>query len=208
MTPSTSIYVLAIGLWLSSKFRSEKIPRNRLVMVFRYSAEFRVYRKIQFRSSEPNGTKQNSAVIMKLYDTKQLTKVVIFRVFSAPKNGLQRIFKCFLFRKWFGIEFRVFFLPTMVRNGIPKFSFLKIVRKGIPRFYNLKMVRNGIPRFFLFQEMVRNGIPRFFSSAKQAEYRRNSRLFRLVSYSTEYFFCRKMTTLAGHGSLRPDECCR
>jgi hypothetical protein len=47
-------------------------------------------------------------------------------------------------------------------------------------FSHLKMVWNGIPRVFLFREMVRNGIPKLFSYSKQAEFRRNCRLFRLV----------------------------
>jgi hypothetical protein len=35
---------------------------------------------------------------------------------------------------------------------------------------------------FSLPKMIQNGIPRFFSSAKQAEFRRNYRLFRLVPY--------------------------
>jgi hypothetical protein len=124
-------------------------------------------------------------------------------------NKSRHFFSVFCSRKWFGTDFQVFslpkmvcnripsyfFLPKMIRNGIPKFSLLKMVRKGIPRFYHPKIVWNRIPRVFLFREMVRNGIPRFFSSAKQAEFRRKSRLFCLVSYSAEYFFCRKIVTL-------------
>ncbi len=99
-----------------------------------HSAEFRVHRKSQFRNSEPNGTKLNSAEIMKFYEIAK--KGIVFLVFSVPKNGLERIFKCFLFRKWFGKEFQVFFLPKTVQNRIPKFSLLKKVRKGLPRFYH------------------------------------------------------------------------
>ncbi len=107
---------------------------------------------------------------MKFYETAN--KSHHFSSVFCSKNDLERISKCFLFRKLFGMKFRVFFLPKMVRNGIPKFSLLKMVWKGIPRFYHSKIVWNGIPRVFLFQEMVWSGIPRFFSSAKQAEFRR------------------------------------
>ncbi len=90
----------------------------------------------------------------------------------------------------------MFSLPKMVRNGIPSFfssenglernSKVFSSENGSERnskVLSLKMVWNGM--VFLFQKMVRNGIPRFFSSAKQTEFRRNSCLFRLVSYSTE-----------------------
>jgi hypothetical protein len=85
-------------------------------------------------------------------------------MFSVPKNGMERIFECFLFRelvhneipkfflfqKWFGTEFRGFFSSE---NGLERNS------EGFSR---LKIVGKGIPRVFLSQEMVRNGIPRFF----------------------------------------------
>jgi hypothetical protein len=48
---------------------------------------------------------------------------------------------------------------------------------------------------FLFRETDRNGIPRFFFSAKQAEFRRNCRLFHLFVYAAEFFFLRKIITL-------------
>jgi hypothetical protein len=73
---------------------------------------------------------------------KQLTKVIVFRVFSVPKNGLEWIFKCFLIRKWFRIEFRVF----SSENGSERNSMV----------LSFENVWNEIPRVFLFQEMGRN----------------------------------------------------
>jgi hypothetical protein len=87
-------------------------------------------------------------------------------------------------------------LTKMVRNGIPRFFSSEngwernfevfSSENGLERnskVLSLKMVWNGM--VFLFQEIVQNGISRFFSSVKQTEFRKNSRLFRLVSYSTE-----------------------
>ncbi len=146
-----------------------------------HSAEFRVHRKSQFRSSEPNVTKRNSAEIMKFYETAN--KSHRFSSVFCSKNGLET-------------DFQVFSLPKMILNGIPSFFSSKngseqnskvfSSENGSERNFkvlSLKMVWNGM--VFLFQEMVRNGIPRFFSSAKQTEFRRNSCLFRLVSYSAE-----------------------
>jgi hypothetical protein len=79
------------------------------------------------------------------------------------------------------MDFQVFSLPKMVRNGIPSFfSFVNGSERNSEVFSSengskrsskvslLKMVWNGM--VFLLQEMVRNGILRFFSSAKQAEF--------------------------------------
>ncbi len=85
--------------------------------------------------------------------------------------------------KMVGMEFRVLFLPKIVQNGIPKFFSSENGSERNSKVLSLKMVWNGM--VFLLLEMVWNGIPRFFSSAKQTEFRRNSRLFRLVSYSAE-----------------------
>jgi hypothetical protein len=84
---------------------------------------------------------------------KQLTKVVFSQVFSLLKmirNGIQSLFcsendleqdsEVFLFRKWFGTEFR--------------------------GFSQLKMVRNGIPRGFIFREKFGTELRWFFSSEK------------------------------------------
>ncbi len=179
----------AVGL--PSKFRyknfAEYVDSERFSL-FRgknaHSVEFRVYQESRFRCSEPNGRKRKSAEIMKLYKTA---------------NKSRPFLSVFCSRKWFGTDFQGFslpkmvwnripsnfFLPKMVQNGIPKLSLLKMVRNGIPRFYHLKIVWSGVLMVFHFREMVRNGILRFFSSAKQAEFRRKSRLFRLVSYSAE-----------------------
>ncbi len=101
-------------------------------------------------------------------------------------NGFSSVF---CFENWFGTEFRNFF---SYENGSEQnsevFSLPKMVRNRFPRFYSFQMVRNGIPRVFLFWEMVRNRIPRFFSLAKQAEFRRKCRLFRLVPYSVKIIF--------------------
>ncbi len=155
---------------------------------FRYSAEksahsveFRVHRKSQFRSSELNGMKRNSAEIMKFYETA---------------NKSHRFSSVFCSQKQFGMDFQVLSLTKMVRNGIPRFFSSEngwernfevfSSENGLERnskVLSLKMVWNGM--VFLFQEIVQNGISRFFSSVKQTEFRKNSRLFRLVSYSTE-----------------------
>ncbi len=88
--------------------------------------------------------------------------------FSLPINGSEWNFEGVSPEKWFGTNSEGVSLP--------------------------KMVRNGMKRVFLFREMVRNGIPRFLSSAKQAEFRRKCRLFRLVPNSAEFCFSRKMAT--------------
>ncbi len=111
-----------------------------------HSAEFHVHQKSQFRSFGTNGMKWNSAEIMKFYETAN--KSHHFSSVFCSKNDLERIFKCFLFRKSFGMEFQVFFLPKMVRNGIPKFSLLKMVRKGIPRLYHSKWFGTEFQGFF------------------------------------------------------------
>jgi hypothetical protein len=54
-----------------------------------------------------------------------------------------------------------------------------------PKFFSSENDSERNSEFFSLPKMVRNGIPRFFSSAKQAEFRQNCRLFRLVQYSAE-----------------------
>jgi hypothetical protein len=97
--------------------------------------------------------------------------MVFFRVFSVPKNGLERIFvgflfqkmvrnvilKFFLFRKWFGIEFRVFSLPKMVGTEFQGFSLPKIVWNGIPKFF---LSENGSEWNFKSFSLPRNGLER------------------------------------------------
>jgi hypothetical protein len=57
-----------------------------------------------------------------------------------------------------------------------------------PKFFSSENDWEQNSEVFSLPKMIRNGIPRFFSSAKQAEFRRNCRLFRLVTYSAENFF--------------------
>ncbi len=92
-----------------------------------------------------------------------------------------------------------------------------MVRNGILRVFLFReMVRNSIRRVFLFREMVGNGILRFFYSAKQAEFRRNCRLFRLVPNSADFFFLGKWQPYTGPekvtiyvcACLRPHSSCR
>jgi hypothetical protein len=93
----------AFRLGLPAKLRSEEIPRNRLGTVFviaeksTHSAEFRVHQNSQFRSSEPNETKRNSAEIIKFYETANKSRR--FSSVFCSKNGSEQIFKCFLIRK-------------------------------------------------------------------------------------------------------------
>jgi hypothetical protein len=88
---------------------------------------------------------------------KQLTKVIVFRVFSVLKMVWNRFSSVFSSENSLEWNSEFFFLPQMVRNGIPKFSLLKMVWKGIPWFYHSKMVWNGIPRVFF---RPRNGSER------------------------------------------------
>ncbi len=54
-----------------------------------------------------------------------------------------------------------------------------------PKFFSSENDSERNSKVFSLPKMVRNGILRFFSSAKQAEFRRNYRLFRLVPNSAE-----------------------
>jgi hypothetical protein len=75
-----------------------------------------------------------------------------------------------LIQKWFGMQFRGFFT-------LKKWFGTEFYSEGF------SLPRNGSEQnseSFLFREMVWKGIPRFFSSAKQAEFRWNCCLFRLV----------------------------
>jgi hypothetical protein len=54
-----------------------------------------------------------------------------------------------------------------------------------PKFFSSENDSERNSEVFSIPKIIRNGIPRFFSSAKQAEFRRNYRLFRLVPYSAE-----------------------
>jgi hypothetical protein len=168
---------------------------------------------IFFRSffSSKNDLKRNSEVfsLLKMI-TNRIPRFFLFRKwfltefqgFSHPKmfrNGIPRVFLlCEMV--WNGI-LRVFLFRENVWNGILRvFLYRELVWNGILRVFLFREnVRNGIPRVFLFRELVRNGIPRvfssenwfgmefrgFFSSAKQAKFRRNCCLFRLVPYSAE-----------------------
>ncbi len=83
-----------------------------------HSAEFRVHQKSQFRSSEQNETKWNSAETIKFYETANKSRR--FSSVFCFKNGLEQIFRYlmkmvqngipsfFFFRKWLGTEFRSF----------------------------------------------------------------------------------------------------
>jgi hypothetical protein len=68
----------------------------------------------------------------------------------CSKNGLEQIFKYFLFQKWFRKEFRVFFSFINGSESNSEVFSSEMVWKGIPRFYHSKMVWNGIPRVFHF----------------------------------------------------------
>ncbi len=108
-------------LGLPSKFRSEKIPRNRLGTVFviprnkvLIPCDSEYFRRVHFVTR--NETEWNSAKYWSL--TKQLPKVVFFPSFSLPKmirNGIPKFFsvpkmignsKIFNIQKWFRMEFR------------------------------------------------------------------------------------------------------
>jgi hypothetical protein len=57
----------------------------------------------------------------------------------------------------------------------------RIEAKFLTKTFSLGMIRNKIPVSFLFRGMTQNGIASDVGFAKQAEFRRNSSLFRLVS---------------------------
>jgi hypothetical protein len=60
---------------------------------------------------------------------KQLTKVIVFQVFSV--------------KKWFGTDFQVFSLPKIVRNGIPSFFSSE---NGSERNSEVSSSENGLER--------------------------------------------------------------
>ncbi len=163
-----------------------KIPQNRLetifvilrnkVLILCDSECLGRVHSVNRNETEQNGIQQTKEVL------QAANKSRLFQVFSVPINGLERIFKCFLFQalnrngipKFFlfqkGVRNkipRLLSIPKMVRNGIPRFFlFQKYLGKEFRGFSHPKIVRNRIPKVFLFLEIVRNGIPRFFSSAK------------------------------------------
>jgi hypothetical protein len=54
-----------------------------------------------------------------------------------------------------------------------------------PKIFSSKNDSERNSEVFSLPKIIRNGIPRFFSSTKQAEFRWNCLLFRLVPYSAE-----------------------
>jgi hypothetical protein len=76
---------------------------------------------------------------MKFYETANKSRN--FLVFSVPKNGLEWIFKCFLFRKWFGMEFRVFFSS---KNGLERKSEVFSSENGLKSISKVLSFENGL----------------------------------------------------------------
>ncbi len=107
---------------------------------------------------------------MKFYETANKSRR--FSSVICPKNGLERIFKCFLFRKWFGMEFRVFFSSENCsernsevfssENGLEKNSKVLSFENGLERnSKGFSLPRNGSERnseVFPFRET--GGIPK------------------------------------------------
>jgi hypothetical protein len=81
---------------LATEFSSEKIPRNRLGMAFRYSAEERAH-------SEPYGTE------FRAFFSSAERFGTEFREFSVLWNGSERKSESLLLFLFHGTEFRAFF---------------------------------------------------------------------------------------------------
>jgi hypothetical protein len=152
---STVIANTRVAIKISFRKNSPEQTRNG----FRYSAEksahsaeFRVHQKSQIHSSEPNGTKRNSAEIMKFYETASKRRRIL-SVFCSI-NGLERIFKCFLFRKWLGMEFQVLFSSE---NGLERNSEVFSSKNSLERNSKVLSLENGLERNSKGFSIQRNG---------------------------------------------------
>jgi hypothetical protein len=145
-------------------------------------------------------------------------------MFSYFLSGWERVAKSFSFTSEQNL--RSFLFCKMVLKGIPvilifrgmiwnekwsseSFLFYETVPNGIPIIFIFEftkfrvffpLLQNGLERnhafFLIFRGMDWNRIPRVFRSSKQAEFQRNESKFPCVPCSVEYFFSRKMATLA------------
>jgi hypothetical protein len=127
---------------------------------------------------------------------KQLTKVVIFRVFSVLKMVWNRFSSVFSSENGSEWNSEFFFLPKMVQNGIPKFSLLKMVWKGIPRFYHSKTEFQGFfsSKKWFGTEFRGFSLPRNRRNSDETpvgsvlfHIPRNNPLLQLQDWSIEYF---------------------
>ncbi len=155
---------------MPSKFRTEKIPRNRL--------EFRVSRNSQFRSSEV-GTEFRE--VMKFYET-------------ANKSGLSS--SVFCSRKWFGTDSPVFSVPKIgsERNS-EVFSFPKMVRNGIPRFFLFRKWFETEFRGFFSSENSSERNSEIFLFRETSEILTELPSVPSCSVFRGIIFCQKMATL-------------
>ncbi len=165
-------------LELPSKFRSEKSRGNDsewFSLVRGKKCSFCGISCFSKGSISQFGIERNETEfreIIKFYQAAN--KRGIFRVFSVPKNGLNRIFECFLFRE-------------LVRNGIPKFFLFENGSEWNSEVCFLFRKWFGTEfQAFSLPKMVQNGIPRFFSSENGTE--RNSKGFYLPRrwFGTEF----------------------
>jgi hypothetical protein len=111
----------------------------------------------------------------------------------------------------------MFFVRDMLRIRIPKVCFYFFPWNGIPSIFLLcGMVRNGIPRdCFYFCSMVRNSkhsAERFGTEFREfyvPQYNRNSAgtkpIVPSIPSTAEYFFCRKLPTLAQRRAPEPKQ---
>ncbi len=174
---------------LAAEFRSEKIPRNRLVtasviprkkVLIPRNSE--VYGKVY--SEARNGRKwpEKKIVLQKLLLLQTELTACFHRrhgsernseLLSLPPNGSEQNSKCLLIFLFHGTEFRV---------GISsaewfRTEFLAFASNFVPWY--------RIPSIFLLCGIVRNGIPRIFCSAEQPEFRRNKPIVPSIPSSTE-----------------------
>ncbi len=177
-----SIYSVGRKLGLTKEFRSKKKFHRKDSEQFLYSAEesahseaFRGPRKIQFRSSERNGSMLKKLVLRNSqYNltkwSRQMFRNGIPRVcfyfsskernselFFLPRNGSERNSESLLQFLLHGTKFRLIF-SSAERFGMEFQEFASI-------FVSLYR----IPSIFLLHGMVRNGNPRIICSGEQPE---------------------------------------
>ncbi len=155
------------------KFRSEKIPRNKLGTVFVILGE----KVLLSRNSVCLGI--SSTEIRNEVKRNRIPRRSVFRkptvFFIVPErfgtsflkiflslNGLERNSECF----------------SLLRNGSERnIKYFCHPQNGSEQNYEVPIVYIFCETVLNFRGMARNGIPSFFRSAKQTEFRRNKSKF-------------------------------
>ncbi len=155
---------------LGTEFLSEKIPRNRLGMIFvipRKKVLIPRHSEFRGRANSKRGMEQNG--------TEFREKIKFYGTRTARP----------LWFLWHQTLLLKIGLPSFV---LSRFLFRGMVRNGIPTVCFYIFPRNGIPSCFLFLGRVRNGIPRFSVPGNSRNSIGNNHLFRLFRLPRNYFF--------------------